>query len=152
MTSRSRRSGTVPTVENVPHEGGVWESTQGWSERAQAALAEKNRAAIDEHARNSQKLAARMQEVVGVDVKGLPLEKYGDTIILDSVTFRLLQYEPPTGAQLVILRPCGRCGKATSSALLKTLLDVAEALEEWDPQCRDCQKGASAPAVEPAPA
>ncbi|MEA2573941.1 MAG: hypothetical protein QOH93_1239 [Chloroflexia bacterium] len=145
MSRNSRRNGTSPTVQPVARGGETWLSTQGWKERAQAALVDKNRAATDEWAKNEAKLAALMQSVVGVDIEGLPIEKPGDSIVLDGVRFRMIEYGEPTGDQLVILRACGSCGKPTPSGFLKTPLDVGEAMEEWEPKCRDCQKGAIQP-------
>lgn len=114
-------------------------STQGWRERAEAALAQKRQQMQDLHAQNAAELTLLVREVLSVNIEGMPVEGEGDTITLDGVTFKMLGDPALEGRHLVMVRPCETCGKLTVSRYLKTELDVGEVLVEWVPQCRECR-------------
>jgi hypothetical protein len=81
-----------------------------------------------------------VQQVLGVNIEGMPVQGEGDTITLDDVTFKLLGEPAIEGRHLVMVKPCGTCGKPTVSRYLKDDLDVGEVLIEWVPECRTCRE------------
>jgi hypothetical protein len=84
--------------------------------------------------------AAKLKALIR-DVLGELVEPEDDTIVLDGVSFRMIDY-PEQGPQLVILRLCKTCGKPTPSRWLANIEDVGEALEENEGgvECRTCRE------------